>query len=91
MSWPLRPGALPDRSPGSDRPSVTDRTVAGRTVADRTTDPSSDQSTRRASGVRELRRRQAIGLLWLALAVFAFSAIRSGWHAVFLPRWWHIW
>ncbi len=39
----------------------------------------------------ELRRRQAMGLLWLALVVFAFLAIRAGWHAIFLPRWWHVW
>ncbi|MGC1872461.1 MAG: hypothetical protein WA700_16005 [Acidobacteriaceae bacterium] len=38
-----------------------------------------------------LRRRQAIGLVWLALAVILFSAIRAGWHTVFLTRWWNLW
>jgi hypothetical protein len=38
-----------------------------------------------------LRRRQAIGLLWIALAVILVSAIRAGWHAIFLTRWWNLW
>jgi hypothetical protein len=38
-----------------------------------------------------LRRRQAIGLIWIALAILGFCAIRGGWHAVFLPRWWNLW
>ena len=38
-----------------------------------------------------LRRRQAMGLVWIALAVILFSAIRAGWHAVFLTRWWNVW
>lgn len=42
-------------------------------------------------GVRELRRRQAIGLLWLALLVLLFCAIRAGRHAIFLPGWWRLW
>jgi len=42
-------------------------------------------------GVRELRRRQAMGLLWLALLVLLFSAGRAGWHVIFLQRWWSLW
>jgi len=38
-----------------------------------------------------LRRRQAIGLAWIALAILAFCAARAGWHAVFLTRWWNLW
>lgn len=38
-----------------------------------------------------LRRRQAAGLIWIALAVIAFCAIRAGWHAIFLARWWNLW
>lgn len=40
---------------------------------------------------RALRRRQAVGLLWIALAVALFTAFRAGWHAVFLARWWNLW
>ena len=43
------------------------------------------------SGLRALRRRQAIGLLWLALVVLLFSAWRAGVHAIFLHRWWRLW
>jgi len=45
----------------------------------------------RDAGTRNLRRRQAIGLLWLALLVLLFSAWRAGVHAIFLPRWWRLW
>jgi hypothetical protein len=38
-----------------------------------------------------LRRRQAMGLVWIALAILLFCATRAGWHAVFLTRWWHLW
>ena len=38
-----------------------------------------------------LRRRQALGLLWIALAIMLFCAIRAGWRAVFLARWWDLW
>jgi hypothetical protein len=38
-----------------------------------------------------LRRRQAVGLIWIALAIIAFCAIRAGWHAIFLARWWRLW
>ncbi len=38
-----------------------------------------------------LRRRQAVGLIWIALAILAFCAIRAGWHAIFLARWWRFW
>ena len=38
-----------------------------------------------------LRRRQAMGLIWIALAVILLSAIRAGWHAVVLTRWWNLW
>jgi hypothetical protein len=38
-----------------------------------------------------LRRRQAVGLLWMALTICLYCAIRAGWHAVFLSRWWNIW
>ena len=38
-----------------------------------------------------LRRRQAMGLLWIALAVILLSAIRARWHAIFLTRWWNLW
>lgn len=40
---------------------------------------------------RALRRRQAVGLLWIALAILIFSAVRAGWHSVFLAHWWRIW
>ncbi len=40
---------------------------------------------------RALRQRQAIGLVWIALAVLLYSALRAGRHAIFLPRWWRIW
>ncbi len=45
----------------------------------------------RTQGERELRRRQAIGLLWLALLVLLFSACRAGARAILLPRWWRLW
>jgi hypothetical protein len=38
-----------------------------------------------------LRRRQAMGLIWIALAIILFCAFRAGWHAVFLTRWWNVW
>ena len=38
-----------------------------------------------------LRRRQAMGLVWIALAILLFWVIRAGWHAVFLARWWNLW
>jgi hypothetical protein len=38
-----------------------------------------------------LRRRQAMGLVWIAMAIFLYCAIRAGWHAVFLTRWWNFW
>ena len=44
-----------------------------------------------AEAQQQLRRRQALGLLWLALAVFLFCALRAGRSAIFLPRWWHLW
>ncbi len=40
---------------------------------------------------RTLRRRQAVGLIWIALAILLFSAMRAGWHAIFLVRWWRLW
>lgn len=40
---------------------------------------------------RGLRRRQAMGLVWIVLAVLLFSAIRAGRHAIFLPHWWRLW
>jgi len=40
---------------------------------------------------RALRRRQVTGLLWVALAVLLFTALRAGWHAIFLPGWWRLW
>jgi hypothetical protein len=40
---------------------------------------------------RAFRRRQALGLLWLALLVFVFCAVRAGRHAILLPRWWSLW
>jgi|GEM_PF-7123878 len=40
---------------------------------------------------RGLRRRQAIGLVWVALAILLFCAVRAGGHAIFLTRWWRIW
>lgn len=40
---------------------------------------------------RTMRRRQAMGLIWIALAILLFSAIRAGWHAIFLTRWWRLW
>lgn len=53
--------------------------------------PNDSSHKRDDAALRELRRKQAFGLLWLALGVFAFSAIRAGRHLIFLPRWWHIW
>lgn len=38
-----------------------------------------------------LRRLQAMGLVWIALAVILLGAIRAGWHAVVLARWWNLW
>lgn len=40
---------------------------------------------------RKLRRRQAMGLLWLALLALLYGAWRAGAHAIFLPRWWRPW
>ncbi len=40
---------------------------------------------------RALRRRQALGLLWLALLVFVVCAVRAGRHTILLPRWWNLW
>lgn len=44
-----------------------------------------------STGTRKLRRRQAVGLIWIALAVLLFSFCRAGWHAIFLPHWWNWW
>lgn len=40
---------------------------------------------------RAFRRRQAIGLIWIALAVLLFCAVRAGWHTIFLSGWWRLW
>lgn len=40
---------------------------------------------------RRLRRRQALGLVWIALAILAFATYRVGWHAIFLSGWWRAW
>ncbi len=40
---------------------------------------------------RSLRRRQAAGLLGIALTILLFSAVRAGRHAIFLARWWRLW
>lgn len=40
---------------------------------------------------RELRRRQAAGLLLIALAILVFSVWRAGLHAVFPTGWWRVW
>jgi hypothetical protein len=37
-----------------------------------------------------LRRRQAIGVVWIALAVVLYCAIHAGWHSIFLNRWWNL-
>jgi hypothetical protein len=37
------------------------------------------------------RRRQAIGLVWIALALILLSAIRAGWHTIILAHWWNLW
>jgi len=37
------------------------------------------------------RRRQARGLIVLALAVLVFSLLRFGLHRVFTPGWWRLW
>ncbi len=42
-------------------------------------------------GQRSQRARQAIGLMWIALAIVLFAAVRAGWHVIFLPRWWILW
>jgi len=44
-----------------------------------------------AENQRALRRRQALGLLWLALLVLVVCAVRAGLHAILLPRWWNLW
>ncbi len=44
-----------------------------------------------AENQRALRRRQALGLLWLALLVLVVCAVRAGRHAILLPRWWNLW
>lgn len=38
-----------------------------------------------------LRRRQALGLVVIALAILLFAAFRAGWHAIFLAGWWRLW
>jgi hypothetical protein len=38
-----------------------------------------------------LRRRQAVGVIWIAVAVILLNAIRAGWHPIFLTRWWNLW
>lgn len=43
------------------------------------------------SSERALRKRQAIGLVWIAAAVLCFASWRAGWHAIFLPHWWSLW
>jgi hypothetical protein len=40
---------------------------------------------------RTLRRRQILGLVWIALAVILFTIARAGRHAIFLARWWRLW
>lgn len=40
---------------------------------------------------RNLRRRQAIGLIWIAIGVLLFAACRAGRHAIFLAGWWRLW
>ncbi len=42
-------------------------------------------------GERKLRHRQAVGLVWVALAILIFCIWRAGLHAVFLPHWWNWW
>lgn len=37
------------------------------------------------------RRRQARGLILLALAVLVFSLLRFGLDRVFTPGWWRLW
>lgn len=37
------------------------------------------------------RRRQARGLVLLALAVLVFSLLRFGLYRVFTPGWWRLW
>jgi hypothetical protein len=49
------------------------------------------QRTEPEENRRALRRRQALGLLWLALLVFVLCAVRAGRHAILLPRWWNLW
>ena len=44
-----------------------------------------------AENQRALRRRQALGLLWLALLVLVVCAVRAGHHTILLPRWWNLW
>ncbi len=38
-----------------------------------------------------VRRRQARGLMALAIAVLLFSILRTGFHASFTTGWWHLW
>jgi hypothetical protein len=37
------------------------------------------------------RRRQARGLLLLALAAIVFAIVRAGAHRVFTQGWWRLW
>jgi len=37
------------------------------------------------------RRRQARGLILLAIAVLVFSLVRFSLHRVFAPGWWRLW
>lgn len=39
----------------------------------------------------ELKKRQAWGLILLALLVVTFSVKRVGLHSIFPPGWWRIW
>jgi hypothetical protein len=45
----------------------------------------------RGAELREERRRQIRGLLWLAAGVVVFGVVRAGWHRVFGLGWWRLW
>jgi hypothetical protein len=38
-----------------------------------------------------LRRRQAMGMVCIALTASLYCAIRAGWHSIVLARWWNLW
>jgi hypothetical protein len=63
-------------------------THGGKPLAKRVTQP--DRPNRRDPHATE-RRRQARGLVLLALAALLFAVLRAGVERVFNPGWWRLW